>query len=359
MARTIFHVDMDAFYASIEQRDHPAYRGKPVIVGADPQNGAGRGVVAACSYEARRFQIHSAMPIGRAFRLCPRGIYLRPDFPRYRKVSRRLRDRFREVTDLVEPISIDEAFLDVSSAVANWEEAARLARTLKQRIKHDFGLTASIGIGPSKLVAKIASDLNKPDGLLMVREEEVAAFLAPLPISRLWGVGPKTAEKLHRLDIQTIGQLRGIDRPQLSRLLGKFGQELWRLCRGIDQRSVVPSRPAKSVSQETTFSEDTNERAVLEGTLNNLCRNLGKWLDRKNLCGRTVTLKLRYSDFTTITRQKTFDEAVSRAAEILPIASALLWKNWDPLRKVRLLGVAVSTLQRPGEEGGSRQLRLF
>ena len=358
MERTIFHVDMDAFYASVEQRDHVEYRGKPVIVGADPQRGLGRGVVAACSYEARRFGVRSAMPIGRAFRLCPQGVYLRPDFAKYVDTSRIIRRIFRSFTDVVEPVSIDEAFLDMSEQASDEATVLETARSLKREVLASQQLTVSVGVGPNKFVAKIASDLKKPDGLLLVREEEVQRFLDPLLVSRIWGVGPKTAVKLKRMGIETILQLRHANQELLVSCFGRLGAQLWKLSQGIDDRPVIVYREPQSVGHETTFSRDVEDIKRLERTLDYLCENVSRRLRKYRLSAKTVTLKLRYSDFTTITRQQTFRHPFSDAVDILFVAESLLRRFRDPKRRVRLLGVSVSSLQSPSSVGG-RQLSLF
>ena len=356
--RTIFHVDMDAFYASIEQREHPDYRGKPVIVGADPQEGRGRGVVAACSYEARKFGIHSAMPIVKAFRLCPKGIYLRPDFKKYTQVSRAIRTIFHAFADLVEPLSIDEAFLDMSQAVSDGEAAVKLAQSLKSTILQEQQLTSSVGIAPNKFVAKIASDLKKPDGLTLVLSDQVQSFLDPLPISRLWGVGPKTEARLFQMGIKTILQLRHYDKEVLVQSLGKMGAHLWNLSNGVDNRPVMENREVKSIGHERTFSEDTWDKGTLEQTLLRLSASISQRLSKKGLSGKTVTLKLRYSDFTTITRQTTLREALEEESDIYQVARKLLRKFRDPSRKIRLIGVSVSSLESESESAQG-QMKLF
>lgn len=355
--RTIFHVDMDAFYASVEQRDNPDYRGKAVVVGADPKNGSGRGVVAACSYEARRYGIHSALPISQAFRRCPEAVYLRPDFEKYARVSREIRAIFLALTPRVEPLSIDEAFLDVSSRVVKGlEEARRLALQLKREIRQEQCLTASIGIGPCKFVAKIASDLKKPDGLVLVPPNQIQRFLDPLPTARIWGVGPRTEEKLKRMGILTISQLRMVDRELLARRFGKSGDHLWRLANGIDDREVITERAIKSVSNETTFSEDVSSVEKLEEALNRLSSKVAKRLRNHGLQGRTVTLKLRYSDFTTITRQVSLRDATDEASLILFCSRKLFRSNRDETQRIRLIGVGVSSLSSADEQ---TQLSLF
>jgi len=349
---------MDAFYASVEQREHPDYRGKPVIVGADPREGRGRGVVAACSYEARTFGIHSAMPISRAFRLCPNGIYLRPDFKKYTQVSRDIRTIFHSFADLVEPLSIDEAFLDMSQDVSDGEAAVKIAQSLKSRIFQDQQLTSSIGIAPNKFVAKIASDLKKPDGLTLVLSYQVQSFLDPLPISRLWGVGPKTETKLSKMGIKTILQLRHYNKDVLVQRLGKMGAHLWNLSNGVDNRPVMESREAKSIGHEHTFPEDAWDNKALEQTLFRLSASISQRLSKKGLSGKTVTLKLRYSDFTTITRQTTLREALEDESDIYQVARKLLRKFRDPKRKIRLIGVSVSSLESELDPS-CRQMKLF
>ena len=356
MSRTIFHVDMDAFYASVEQREHPEYRGKPVIVGADPKNGEGRGVVAACSYEARKFGIHSALPISRAFRLCPNGTYLRPDRKKYVKVSHQIRAIFYSYSERVEPLSIDEAFLDMSQRGNSCDTALEIAQSLKDTISDRHGLTASVGIAPNKFVAKIASDLKKPDGLVLVKSEEVQSFLDPLPISSLWGVGPKTEARLTELGVHTILQLRHLELSLLIERFGKLGDHLWRLSNGVDDRPVVQSREPKSIGHENTFSEDVLDREILDQTLRRLTLSVCERLSKLSLSARTVTLKLRYSDFTTITRQVTIRDPICGSDDVFDVAHRLLKKFRDPRQKIRLIGVSVSSLE---SVGSSRQITLF
>jgi len=356
MARTIFHVDMDAFYASIEQRDHPAFRGQPVIVGADPKAGTGRGVVAACSYEARRFGVHSALPISTAYRRCPKGVFVRPDMNKYRDVSRQIRAVFQSYTELVEPLSIDEAFLDLSQKVPNDHKALELAEKLKGEIFDRYRLSGSVGIAPNKFVAKIASDLEKPDGLVQVAEHQLQNFLGPLPIGRLWGVGPRTEQRLKSMKITRIGHLRCVERASLIRSFGKAGDHLWKLANGIDNRPIVTNHQPKSVGHETTFSEDISNAAKLDATLRGLSEKVSRRLQGHALSGRTVTLKLRYSDFTTLTRQASSRDPVESALDINRIAHKLLHKHRDSSRQVRLIGVSVSALEKPAKV---RQLRLF
>jgi nucleotidyltransferase/DNA polymerase involved in DNA repair len=347
---------MDAFYASVEQRDNPGYRSRPVVVGADPRNGRGRGVVAACSYEARKFGIHSALPIGQAFRLCPDAVFVRPDMTKYKTVSRRIHDIFHQFSDVVEPMSIDEAFLDVTHRVSADEEAVALARELKQEISRKERLTASVGIAPNKFVAKIASDMQKPDGLVLVRETEIHQFLDPLPIGRLWGVGPKTEEKLRALGLDRISQLRQLERAVLETRFGRLGAHLWKLSNGMDERPVESSRETKSISQERTFREDTSDRILVAETMKRLSDKVGARLRKAGLTARTVTVKMRYSDFTTLTRQVRLRDNTDSSAEIFQIGLRLFEREWETSRRIRLIGVGVSALEKRPQ---CVQLRLF
>jgi nucleotidyltransferase/DNA polymerase involved in DNA repair len=351
--RTILHVDMDAFYAAVEQRDRPELRGLPVIVGADPQGGRGRGVVATASYEARRFGVGSAMPISQAWKRCPQGVYVRPDMEKYGRVSKDVMGVLREFTDLVEPISIDEAFLDVSGSRRVFGDGAQVAAALKRTLLERTRLTASVGVAPSKLVAKIASDLRKPDGLVVVAPGEEAAFLAPLPIRRLWGVGPKTEEELARLGVQTIGALAALDPARLGRRLGTHGHDLLRLAQGLDEREVSPhSEAPRSIGQEHTFDHDTAHREQLRGTLLELSDAVASRLRHHGYRARTVTLKYRDETFRTLTRARTLAAPTDSGQALFETAWAL-FEGVHGERRVRLLGVTASGL----DEGP--QLALF
>lgn len=353
MTRTIFHVDMDAFYTSVEQRDHPEYQGKPVIVGADPEGGRGRGVVAAASYEARSFGVRSAMPITRAYRLCPQGVYLRGNMKKYVASSRRIMEILESYTDLVEPISIDEAFLDMS-VICLPEKGRALAEEVKANIFRQERLKASIGVAPNKFLAKVASDLDKPDGLVVVPEGGELAFLEPLPVERLWGVGPKTAERLHERGYRKIRDLWNVAPGELP--LGKHGDHLLKLARGIDSRDVVPHHEAKSIGHETTFHEDTSDPEVVRNTLLKLAEAVAVRLRKHGVRGKTVTLKFRDADFVTETRARTLREPTDDAKEIFDVALALKERVRSRKKKIRLLGISLSKLEKPG---GSRQLTLF
>jgi DNA polymerase IV len=354
--RSILHVDMDAFYASIEQLDHPEYKGKPVIVGADPKGGKGRGVVAACSYEARKFGVHSALPISRAWKLCPEGVYVRPRMRRYVEVSHQLMEVFQRYTDLVEPLSIDEAFLDITGSIALLGPPEEIARSIKKEIRGATGLTASVGLAPNKFLAKMASDLRKPDGFVVLQEEEVERFLRDLPISRLWGVGPKTEVRLHEMGFQTIGQLASASRESLVRSLGSLGEHLYQLSHGRDQRPVVPGWEPKSIGTETTFEEDTDDRDLLLRTILELSDHVAERMRKDECRARKVTLKLRYSNFSTHTKQHSLDKLIQTGEEIAAIARSLFGQF--PLnRKIRLIGVSAGDLHRDGDD--PRQLALF
>lgn len=357
MDRVILHVDMDAFYASVEQLDDPSLKGKPVIVGADPKQGRGRGVVAACSYEARRFGVHSALPIGRAWKLCPQGVFVRPRMERYMEVSGRVMEILRRFTNLVEPLSIDEAFLDVTGSTALFGAPVQIARAIKKQIRDDTGLTASAGVAPNKFLAKIASDLKKPDGLVVVEHGQVDEFLSDLPIKRLWGVGPKTEERLREAGLHTIGAIRARTEDELRQMLGmSLGSHLHELARGHDERPVVPDWEPKSISNETTFEEDTRDRELLVQTIRRLSESVGRRLRRENYRARKVTLKLRYEPFETHTRQVSVKQPVDTDEEIMRLALSL-FSQFTLDRRIRLIGVGTGEIVRPGD--GPTQLGLF
>lgn len=345
---------MDAFFAAVEQRDKPELRGRPVIVGADPKGGQGRGVVSTASYEARRFGVGSAMPISQAWRACPDGVYLPPDMGRYSRESRRVMDILRRVTDRVEPVSIDEAFLDVTAGGRSFGSGEKVARRLKDEIRDETGLTASVGVATSKLVAKVASDMRKPDGLVVVAAGDEASFLAPLPVRRLWGVGPKMEERLAKLGIVTIGDLAGLDPARLERRLGTHGHDLQQLARGIDEREVrAESEEAKSIGQEHTFGTDTGDPEQLRALLLSLADSVAARLRSHGLKARTLTLKYRDETFRTTTHARTLAASLDSGNEIFDVISAL-FAEVHRGRKVRLLGVYASHFGP-----GSPQLDLF
>ena len=349
---------MDAFYASVEQLDQPAYRGKPVVVGADPKGGAGRGVVAACSYEARPFGIRSAMPISQAYRLCPTAVFLRPRMGRYAEMSARIFEILRTYTDLMEPLSIDEAFLDVTASQRLFGPAAEIGRKMKAGIRSELGLVASIGLAPNKFLAKVGSDLGKPDGFVVVEPGGERAFLDPLPISRLWGVGPKTEVRLRDLGFQTIGQIARTSGEALEEALGQAGRDLWALANGRDDRPVEPEQEAKSVGAEHTFAEDTADRTLLRRTLLELADRVGHRLRRDESLAGGVTLKFRDDRFHTLTRAVMLDDPTDVGDDLFRAAWGLLGRvDWKG-RQVRLLGVTATRLQPAGQPPAG-QLSLF
>lgn len=349
-ARCILHVDLDAFFAAVEVRENPSLAGKPVVVGADPQGGRGRGVVAAASYEARRFGIHSALPISQAYRRCPHAVFLRPRGSLYAAVSERFMAILGEFTDAIEPLSIDEAFLDVTESRALFGSGAEIARRIKDEVRRREQLTASIGVAPVKFVAKIASDLEKPDGLVVVGDGEVQAFLARVPIERLWGAGPKAVERFRRLGVATIGD---VARLPLDTLVASFGEAGGRhfhaLAHGDDTRGVDPERARKSVGRETTFLEDVADRARVEAVLLNLLEEVAYRLRRKGLAGGTVTVKLRSADFRTVTRQEALPAPANTTEEMWPTVRALLRRADRTAQAIRLVGVAVSDFDEPAQ----------
>jgi DNA polymerase-4 len=350
--RAILHLDLDAFYASIEQRDHPEYRSKPVIVGGSPDR---RGVVATASYEARQYGVHSAMPSRTAYRLCPQAIFLPARFEVYRAVSQQIMAIFRQQTALVEPLSLDEAYLDVTDAVRTLEEAARLAQEIKRQIWEQTRLTASAGVSYCKFLAKIASDAHKPDGLTIISREEAAAFLEALPIEKFFGVGKVTAAKLRELGIQTGADLKHLGEERLRDLLGKHGGQLYRYAYGEDDRPVEPVLERKSVGKEVTLERDIRDRNEMERILESLALQVEHRLAELGIAGRTLTLKVRWSSFELVTRAASRTQGFQSAQEMLPVLRTLLSRLMDGKRAVRLLGVSVSGLLSPEEMRHARQ----
>ena len=347
---TILHVDMDAFYASVEQRDCPDLRGKPVIVGGVK----GRGVVCAASYEARKFGVHSAMPMSTARRLCRQGIFLQVRMKHYAEIGRQIRDIFFSFTPLVEPLSLDEAFLDVRSCEGLFGSAPEIARQIKNRIRSELGLVASVGVAPNKFLAKLASDFGKPDGFVVLPFAKVTEFLTPLPVSRIWGVGAKGEKRLHDLGIHTIGQIAALPEKVLCDQFGEMGRHIWQLANGKDERTVVPDRDAKSISTETTFSHDIGDRGNLRVCLLDLVDHLASRLRREEIWGRTIDIKIRSSDFRTRTRSTTLAEATNLTNTIWKAAADLFDRSLSSeLMPVRLLGVGVTKLTRDPISQGS------
>jgi DNA polymerase-4 len=335
--RRILHIDMDAFYASVEQRDDPSLRGKPVAVGGQPDR---RGVVAAASYEARAFGVHSAMSMARAVRLCPTLLIVPPDFARYKAVSTAVFSLFREVTPLVEPLSLDEAYLDVTENAWGETLATPVARRLKDRIRAETGLTASAGAAPNKFLAKIASGWKKPDGLTVIGPDRVEPFLQQLPVDALWGVGPVTARKLRARGIERLIDVRTTDIQVLRDTVGSLAGWLRQLASGIDDRPVVANRAAKSSGSENTYPADLSDLESIRSEIADMAEHAVSWLARKQLLARTVTIKVRYADFTTVTRSHTH-APTRNAAEVVARAVQLLARTDAGQRPVRLLGVSV------------------
>ncbi|MBN1460659.1 MAG: DNA polymerase IV [Armatimonadetes bacterium] len=349
--RIILHVDMDAFYAAVEQRDRPELRGQPVIVGGTPE---GRGVVSAASYEAREFGIHSAMPTAQAVRLCPDGVFLPVDFRKYRVASAAIMGILARYSDTIEQISIDEAFLDVTDRTSDFPEAKRVATRIKRDIRSEVRLTASVGVAPNKFLAKLASDHDKPDGLVVIRPHEAENFLAPLPVQRLWGIGPKTASRLEDAGLRTIADITKAPLGDLRRLLGAWADVARELACGVDERPVETSREAKSVSAEQTFARDLQDIADMRRALAALSEEVARRLEKEGVLARTVTIKVRFPDFRTITRQARLPDPTDQPSAIRHLAHELLASAEIGDQGVRLLGVKASSL-----EHGAGQLSLF
>lgn len=347
----ILHIDMDAFYASVEQRDRPELVGKPVVVGGTPE---GRGVVAAASYEARQFGVQSAMPAVTARRLCPTAVFLPSRIGYYAEVSQQIRAIFDRYSPAVEPLSLDEAFLDVAGTEKLFGAACDVGRRIQREIQEELHLAASVGVAPNKFIAKIASDLRKPRGFVEVDRDGIQEFLDPLGIERLWGVGKVSQHVLHKLGVRTIGQLRQLDASILRDHFGKQGDHLWRLAHGIDDRSVVPDHLAKSISHETTFARDIDDFEVLRAWLLELTEQVARRLRRQKLRGRTVHLKVRFSNFRTITRSQTLAEPTDVTDELWRTAAEMLSSRLpdNPL-PIRLLGMGVSGFGQPGAVQGT------
>ena len=344
--RAVLHVDMDAFFASVEQLDHPEWRGRPVMVGGDP---GGRGVVAAASYEARAFGVRSAMPAARAARLCPDAVWARPRFGRYQELSRAAQAVLAEVTPHVEQVSIDEAYLDVTPTSASPDDPVAVAISI-QRAIDALGLSCSIGIATSKTVAKIASDRDKPHGITVVRPGEEVAFLGPMPVTALPGIGAATAERLRGAGIHTLRELGSLDAVSARRLLGSGAAEFTGRARGIDERPVRAERPVKSVSNERTFASDVHDPAEADAALKELASRVAVRLRAKGLAGRTVTVKIRYGDFTTRTVRQTLPHPTDLEAVLLPAGRELLARVWTPGTGLRLMGLGVSGFTAPVDQ---------
>ncbi len=344
--KQIIHVDMDAFYASVEQMDNPKLKGKPLVVGGRQEE---RGVVAASSYEARKFGIHSAMPTSQAMRLCKQLIIMPVRMSRYSEISKQINRIFYDYTDQIEPLSLDEAFLDVTGSIKLFGSAENIGRQIKDRIKNEIGLTASVGIAPNKFLAKLASDLEKPDGFVAITDKNKQQILDPLSVSKIWGIGKVTAEKLTDRGIKTIGQLRKITIEYLKSYFGNQAQDILNLCYGIDNREVESIRDAKSISAEETFPKDIIDKTVLLNVLHNQVEEVSQRLRAENLEGRTITLKFRYTDFKTITRSLSLDSYTNTTKVLLDNAN-IVFNKWysTSAEQLRLLGFGVLNIRKEG-----------
>lgn len=353
MIRKIIHVDMDAFFASVEQRDNEELQGKPVIVGGKPGS---RGVVAACSYEARKFGIHSAMPSSRAAKLCKEAIFVPPRFEAYREASNLIHEIFRNYTDKVEPLSLDEAYLDVTECALKLGSATEVATKIKEQIKKTVGLTASAGVSYNKFLAKIASDMDKPDGIYVIRPENAEAFIAELEIRKFFGVGKVTEKKMHALSIFKGADLKALSLLELQTHFGKAGSYYYSVTRGIDERPVRAHRERKSIGCETTFGENVLNKKEIWNKLKSLTERVEKTLEKKQLSARTITLKVKYADFQLITRSHTLYQMLETKSQILVLLPSLLRKTEVGERPIRLIGISVSNLKSHalGEESSSK-----
>ena len=347
-ARIVFHVDMDCFFAAVEEREDPELKGRPVIVGADPRGGLGRGIVATCNYEARRFGVRSALPISIAFQRCPKGVFLRPRFALYAEASRRVMQHLQSAADVLEPAGIDEAYLDVSSC-GTYEAALEKARGLQEKVRSAERLSCSVGIGPNKLVAKIASDHRKPGGITAVIDSRVQEFLDPKGAGALRGVGPKTREQLAQLGVDTIRDLRGVARERLAREFGRFGEVLWLEARGQDERPVDPSRETKSIGREHTFEADTDDVALVKETLRRSVERVREDMLGEGFWARTLTVKVRFEGYETHSRQTTLRLSTASLTVLSSAALALARPFFEAGRKFRLIGFSVSKLCAPEE----------
>lgn len=359
LQRKIIHIDMDAFYAAVEQRDFPEYRGKPIVVGGSPD---GRGVVATASYEAREFGIHSAMSSRKAIQLCPHAIFVYPRFDAYKSVSVSIREIFSRYTELIEPLSLDEAFLDVTIDKLNIGSALEIAKQIKDAIKNELNLSASAGVSSNKFVAKIASDMNKPDGLTFIGPSKINAFMEKLPVGKFFGVGKVTADKMKKMGLYTGADLKKLSEQELIRKFGKTGKFYYKIVRGIDDRPVQPHRLTKSLSVEDTFGKDLISTEELVTELELIAEKVAERLEKSRLKGKTLTLKIKFDDFKQLTRNTSFTTGVSDYATILTSAKELLFKVETEDRKIRLLGITLSnfgTAVNLGKFTDPDQLELF
>ncbi|MCP4658813.1 MAG: DNA polymerase IV [bacterium] len=350
--RRILHCDMDCFFAAVHMRDDPSLAGKPVIIGGSP---SGRGVVAAASYEVRRYGVHSAMPAAQAVKRCPHAIFIKPDFARYKAESEAIFAIFRDFTPIVQPASLDEAYLDVTDHLEPLGSATAVAREIRRRVHEERRLTVSVGVGPNRLIAKVASDFDKPDGLTVVKPGQVLDFLEPLPVRRLHGVGPATERALRRLGVKTVGDLRALRLEVLEQRFGRHGQGLYYSSRGIDERPVRTHRERKSLGHERTYARDIVRIEEMDAQIADLSQRVANGLVEREIAARTITVKVRYPDFTTLTRSRTLAQPTASPQRITTVARQLLRQTEAAARNVRLLGVTASGLV----PGGPIQLWLF
>ena len=357
--RKIIHIDMDAFYASVEQRDNPQYKGKPIVVGGSPE-GRG-GVVATASYEARKYGIRSAMPSKKAVQLCPDVIFVRPRFSAYKEVSDHIRQIFGRYTDLIEPLSLDEAYLDVTEDKQNIGSAIEIAKQIRQAIKEELNLTASAGVSINKFVAKIASDLNKPDGMAFIGPSSIEQFMEQLPVEKFFGVGRVTAEKMKNMGLHTGADLKKLTEQELTYRFGKTGTFYYKIVRGIDNRQVQPHRETKSMGAEDTFAYDLTTLHEMNSELEKIALSVNRSLEKHQIKGRTITVKIKYNDFKQITRSQSFLQAFNDTTTIWETAKMLLEKSEITGKRVRLLGISISNFGEPHlhRKGNSAQLELF
>ncbi|MDR3696601.1 DNA polymerase IV [Mucilaginibacter sp.] len=359
--RKIIHIDMDAFYASVEQRDYPEYRGKPLVVGGLPE-GRG-GVVATASYEARKFGIRSAMSSKQALQLCPHAIFIRPRFPAYKEASQKIREIFSRYTDLIEPLSLDEAYLDVTSDKLNIGSAIEIAQQIKQAIKDELQLTASAGVSINKFVAKTASDIKKPDGLTFIGPSAIEAFMERLPVEKFFGVGKVTAQKMKNMGLHTGDDLKKLAEEELTKHFGKAGKFYYQIVRGIDNREVQPNRETKSLAAEDTFPYDLTTLEEMEEELDKIAQTVCRRLQQYELKGRTITLKIKYNNFKQITRNQSFPAGLNDLETVCATAKKLLVATGVEDKKIRLLGISLSNFNevavKPKEEKPTDQLTLF
>jgi len=357
--RKIIHIDMDAFYAAVEQRDFPQYKGKPIVVGGSPD---GRGVVATASYEARKFGIHSAMSARKAIQLCPHALFVRPRFDAYKSVSVSIREIFSRYTDLIEPLSLDEAFLDVTEDKLNIGSALEIAKLIKDAIRDELNLTASAGVSSNKFIAKIASDMNKPDGLAFIGPSKIRAFMEKLPVEKFFGVGKVTADRMKKMGLHNGADLKQLSEQELIRKFGKTGRFYFRIVRGIDERPVQPHRITKSLGAEDTFEQDLISQEEMFTELEHLAEKVTERLEKNKLKGKTLTLKVKFGDFRQITRNQSFATPIQGFDPIFTAAKDLLIKADIDDQKVRLLGISLSNFgnsSNGAKNNDPDQLELF